>query len=253
VSTTVIVWLQVLVLVQKSLALQLRVTVKRTGQTLIGTFVTVPVIVTVTFVPSQLSTADGGVNTRGAPHSMVKLVPQLSTGGVVSTIVSVWLQVAAFVHKSAALQVRVTVNRIGQTLGGRFVTVLRIVMVTLVPSQLSTAAGVAKTIGAPHSMVALLAQVNTGGVVSTIVSVWLQVLALVHRSTARHVRVTVNRIGQILAGTLVTVPTTVIVTFVPSQLSTAAGIAKTIGAPHSIVALLAQLSTGAVVSTTVIV
>jgi hypothetical protein len=79
------VWLQVAVLVQKSAARQVRVTVKRTGQRTLGGFVTVLRTVMATLVPSQLSTALGGVNDSGAPHSTVKLVPQFITGGVVST------------------------------------------------------------------------------------------------------------------------------------------------------------------------
>jgi hypothetical protein len=223
VSTTVIVWLQVDVFVHRSAALQVRVTVKRIGQMFAGTFVVVVTSVMVTLVPSQASAAAGGVNTSGAPHSSVKLVPQLNTGGVVSTTVIVWLQVEVFVHRSAALQVRVTVKRIGQMLAGTLVVVVRMVIVTFVPSHASTAAGGVKTSVSPHSTVKFVPQVKTGGVVSTKVNVWLQVLALVQKSTARQVRVTVKRVGQIFAGTLVIVPTTVTVTLVPSQLSSAVG------------------------------
>jgi hypothetical protein len=161
------VWLQVVVFVHRSAALQVRVTVKRIGQMFAGTLVVVVTTMIVTFVPSQASTALGGVNTSGAPHSTVKLVPQLRIGAVVSTTVIVWLQVAVFVHRSAALQVRVTLKRVGQMLAGTLVVVVTTVIVTFVPSQLSTAEGSANTSGAPHSMVTLLAHVTTGGVVST--------------------------------------------------------------------------------------
>ena len=128
-------------------------------------------MVTVTFVPSHASMALGIVKARGEPHSKVRFVPQVRTGAVVSTTVIVWLQVLAFVQRSVARQVRMTVNRIGQMLVGTLVTVLRIVTVTFVPSQVSTAAGGVNTSGAPHSRVKLVPQVRTGGVVSTIVSV----------------------------------------------------------------------------------
>ena len=55
------------------------------------------------------------------------------------------------------------------------VTVLTIVMVTLVPSQMSTAVGGLKSHVEPHSKIWLAAQLNAGGVVSTRVMLWLQV------------------------------------------------------------------------------
>ena len=59
-----------------------------------------------------------------------------------------------------------------------------------------------------------VAQMMTGGVVSTSVTVWLQVARLPQQSTAAQVRVTVC--GQM---PLVTVLTTLIVTLVPQQAS----------------------------------
>ena len=74
------------------------------------------------------------------------------------------------------------------------VTVLSTVMVTLVPQQTSEAEGASKLQAEPHSTVLLVAQVITGGVVSTTVTVWLQVLLLPQQSVACHVRVTDVRV-----------------------------------------------------------
>ena len=70
-------------------------------------FVTVLKTVMVTFVPSQMSLAVGGVNDHAVPHSTVCAGAQLNTGGVVSTTVMVWLHIAVFVQASVARQVRV--------------------------------------------------------------------------------------------------------------------------------------------------
>ena len=52
-----------------------------------------------------------------------------------------------------------------------FVTVFRIVSVRFGPQQPSRAVGSSKLHAAPHSTVLFVAQVNTGGVVSVIVTV----------------------------------------------------------------------------------
>ena len=88
-----------------------------------------------TLPPSQTSVAAGVVKAAAAPHGNVALGAQVSTGGVVSRMLIVWLQVARLVQESSASQVRVTVNLIGQT--PAFVVVLTMRMLTFVPSQLS--------------------------------------------------------------------------------------------------------------------
>src|ERR1039457_6135519 len=106
------------------------------------------------------------------------------TGGMVSTTVTVWLPVALLLQRSVACQVRV------MSCGQRpLLTVLRTVIVTLLPLQASTAVGRSKLHVEPHCTVLLLAQVITGGVVSTTVTVWLQVALLLQRSVACQVRV----------------------------------------------------------------
>jgi hypothetical protein len=91
----------------------------------------------VTLVPSQRSRARGRTNVQGVPHSTVKSSEQIMAGGVVSTKVTIWLQVFELPHKSLALHVLVTVNRAGQKMLGGLVIVRRTAITTFVPSQLS--------------------------------------------------------------------------------------------------------------------
>jgi hypothetical protein len=161
VSTTVITWLQVLVLPQQSRASQTRVMI--CGQ--MPAFVNVPNIETP--CRQQLSVADGVPNSHVEPHSTVRLVGQnVNTGGVVSTIVTVWLHVFVLPQQSEATQTRVTTS--GQF--GLFVNVPKIEIPAR--QQLSVAIGTSKAQFEPHSTVRLVGQsVNTGGVVSSIVIV----------------------------------------------------------------------------------
>src|SRR6266403_2096277 len=102
VSTTVMIWLQVALLVQQSVACQVRVMTDGHAELL----VVVPSTLIVKLVPQQRSTALGGSKLQAAPHSTVLLVAQVNTGGVVSTMVTVWLQVALFEQQSVACQIR---------------------------------------------------------------------------------------------------------------------------------------------------
>src|ERR1043166_857100 len=116
----------------------------------------------------------------------VMLPGQTITGAVVSTVVTVWVQVTMLVHGSAMVQMRLA-RKVPPTSG--LVLVLRMVMVTLVPLQASVAVGLSKLQALPHWTVLLLAQVMTGGVVSTTVMVWLQELLLPQMSLTSQVRV----------------------------------------------------------------
>jgi hypothetical protein len=89
-------------------------------------------------------------------------------------------------------------------------------------------------------------QTMLGGLVSTTVTVWLQMETLLQTSIACHVRV-IN-CGQL---PFVIVPTTVMVTFVPEQVSKAVGASKVHAVPHCTILLVAQVSDGGVISTTV--
>src|SRR5436190_301425 len=150
----------------------------------------------VTLVPSQASTADGGVKANGLPHSTSWSFAQTMLGGVVSTMVMVWLQKELLLQLSVAFQVRVAVNMPGQRGLAMLVVVPTRVMVTFVPSQISSADGARKSQVLPHSTIWLSAQVRLGGVVSTIVMVWLHDDLLLQLSVAIQVRVAVNSPGQ---------------------------------------------------------
>ncbi len=83
---------------------------------------------------------------------------QVKTGGVVSTTVTVWLQVAMLVHTSWICQVRVMT--IGQI---PLVTVSSTVRVTLVPLHAPKAVGESKLQVVPQLTVLLVGQLGTGG------------------------------------------------------------------------------------------
>src|ERR1043166_2145290 len=168
------------------------------------------------------------------------LLGQMITGAVVSTVVTVWVQVARLVQGSAMVQMRLAV-KLPPTSG--LVLVLRMVIVTLVPLQASTAVGLSKVQAPVHWTVLLLAQVMTGGVVSTTVMVWLQVAALVsplQLSLASQVRVTSKAPPQQPAA-LVMGLSTVQLTLVPLQEFVQMGGSKFQLVPHWTVLLEAQL------------
>ena len=65
--------------------------------------VMVPTMLIVTFVPQQASSAVGLSNDHESPHSTTLLVAQVMTGGVVSTTVTVWLQLPTTVPKQLVI------------------------------------------------------------------------------------------------------------------------------------------------------
>jgi len=147
------------------------------------------------------------------------------------------------VFSQASRATQVAVNTSGHV---PLVTTPTNVTVTLVPLHASEAAGRSKLQTLPHSTVLLVAQVSTGGVMSRTVTTWLQLLLLPHASTARHVRV-INCGHE----PLVTVLRTLTVTLVPPHVSEAPGASKLQTLAHSTVLLVAQVSTGRVMSRTV--
>src|SRR5439155_23194666 len=66
-------------------------------------FVTVSSGSTVRLV-QQASVAEGGSKVQALPQTTVLLVAQTSSGGVVSTMVTVWLHVAELLQQSVACQ-----------------------------------------------------------------------------------------------------------------------------------------------------
>src|ERR1041385_8620069 len=159
---------------------------------------------------------------------------QFRAGGVVSTIVTVWLHVFELRHTSAALQVRVTTC--GQV---PFVTVLTTATVTVLHE--SDAVGGSKLHAVPHSTILLPRQRIAGGLVSTTVTAWLHWLKLPQTSVAFQVRV--MTCGQ---RPLVTVLTTTTATVL--HVSEAVGGSKLHVPSHGTVLLAAQEMVGTVVS-----
>src|SRR6185436_17183079 len=136
----------------------------------------------------QLSVAVGALKFHTLPHSTVLFGAQFTTGTVVSTTVTTCVQVRRLVQESKISQVRVAMEPQAPV---RLVTVVSARIVTLVPRQLSKAVGTSKLHTLPHSTVLFVAQVTTGGAVSTTLMVCTQVLRLPHGSNSSHVRVVV--------------------------------------------------------------
>jgi hypothetical protein len=170
---------------QQSVAFQVAMMVCWQGKSGLP-FVTVLASDTTTFEPQQASKAVGGMRDQVVPHCTVWLLAQVMTGGTVSTMVTVWEQVVELVQQSVACQVRVMTT--GQT-EPMLVTVLRTVMVTLVPQQASMAVGVVKDQAVPQLTVKLVPQVMTGGWVSISVTRWLQKVELEQQSVICQKRV----------------------------------------------------------------
>src|SRR5262249_581349 len=109
VSTTIILWLQVVTLEQESIAVQVREIWKVFPQPC-----TMPLVANrCRFVPSHRSKKVGASLGTGVPHSITRLGGHCAGGGRVSTTVMIWLQKEALLQVSSALQVRVTLNFTG--------------------------------------------------------------------------------------------------------------------------------------------
>src|SRR5947199_272663 len=115
---------------------------------------------TMWFVPQPSAGADGGSNVHAVPHSTVLFVAHVIVGGVVSTTVTVWLQVFVLLHASIAAQVRVAEKVLPQS---GFVVVFRMTM-RLVPQPSAGAEGGSNVQAVPHSTVLFVAHVIVGGV-----------------------------------------------------------------------------------------
>jgi len=171
----------------------------------------------VTLVPQQASIAVGGVNDQTEPHCTVMLLAQVITGGWVSTSMTRWPQKTEFEQQSVMIQKRA--NTFEHWLA-KIVTLLRTVMVTLLPQQASKAVGVSKVHPEPHSTVLGPAQVTTGGFVSMMLTVSVQKAAFEQQSTAFQFKVMIWLHGTI---PLVTALTSETVTLEPQHASKANG------------------------------
>jgi hypothetical protein len=243
VSTTLIVWVQVLVLPQGSVASQVRVAEKVLPQ---STLVIVLKMVTVAGVP-QLLVADGVSNRKSAPdpHSTALLPAHRIIGPKLSTLAMVWLHTFVLPQASIATQVRVATNVLPQP---RFVTVLRIE--TIAVPHAFVAIGVSKSTGPiPHSWVLLPRQNIVGGVVDTVAITWLQVFVLPQASTASQVRIATKVLPQVWLVTVLKMR----IEFVPHR-SVAVGVSNArLAVPHSFVLLAKHVITGFNVSTSAMV
>src|SRR5436305_65673 len=182
VSTTVTIWVQVLLLRQPSVARQVRVALKVFPQ---SAFVMVPTML-MEFVP-QVSVAVGASNVQALPHSAVLFVEHVIVGGTVSLKVIVCTQLAALPQPSVAVQVRRIVPLRVQLVPPKvsrkvmLVTPLQVSVAVATPVMLVVAATV-------HSRVMLVGQVITGGTVSLKLIVCTQLAALPQPSIAVQVR-----------------------------------------------------------------
>src|SRR2546422_537476 len=144
------VWLHVALLLQPSVARQVRVAVSVVPHKML---VIVSATTSVTLLPSQRSLATGASKSYGVPHATIRLETHAIAGAVESTTVMVWLHVAVLVQGSVACQVRVAEKVFPHR---ALVTVPTTTRVTFVPSQ-PAAVGASKSHAFPHSTVLLVA------------------------------------------------------------------------------------------------
>src|SRR6185369_14854378 len=184
VSTTLMVWLAVLLLLQASVAVQVRVMLYEPAQ---APSVFTSAKVRVKVLPHSslaVATAKTGVAGQwivlGAGRAAI-------TGAVVSTTLMVWLAVLLLLQASVAVQVRVTLYEPAQAPS---VLTSAKVRVKALPHS-SVAVATAKTGVAGQLMVLGAGRAAiTGAVLSTTLMVWLAVLLLLQASVAVQVRVT---------------------------------------------------------------
>src|SRR6185436_1104167 len=189
-SMTLMVWLAVLLLLQASRAVQVRVKLYEPAQ---GPLVFTSAKVRVKALPHSsvaVATAKTGVAGQlivlGAGRAAI-------TGAVVSATLMVWLAVLLLPQASVAVQVRVTLYEPAQA---PLVFTSAKVSVKALP-QASVAVATAKTGVAGQLMVLGAGRVAiTGAVVSTTLIVWLAVLLLPQASVAVQVRVTLYEPAQ---------------------------------------------------------
>jgi hypothetical protein len=187
-SVTEMVRLQVVELLQSSVAVHVRVTENSAGQ--------LPGVVTLLLVTSTLisqASVAVALPKLGEPgHSTVGAgLGQVIEGAVLSVTEIVLLQVVELPQSSVAVHVRVTVN-------GQLPEVVTSENPGItVGSQASVAVAVPKIIGFGHSTLDTEGQVMVGAVLSVTEMVRLQVEELPQSSVAVQVRVTENSAGQL--------------------------------------------------------
>ena len=240
-------------LLHRSLAMKVRVTVYLLAQlTLLVTSLTnandtAPLQLSVALTPVVVCAG------TALAHVTVTGPGQVIVGTTLSFTVIIWLQVAVLLHKSVAMNTRVTVNLLPQiTLLVLSLTKLKVTA----PLQLSVALAPAVVCaGTALAQVTVTAagQVMLGATLSNTVIVWLHVAVLLHKSVAMNVRVTVNLLAQM---TLLVKSLTKLKVVAPLQLSVAvtpAVVCAGTALAHVTVTAAGQVIVGATLSNTVIV
>src|ERR1051325_9235903 len=186
VSLKLMVWMQLALLPQPSVAVQVRRMVALPVQFVAPkespkTRLVMPLQVSVALATPVLLVVGATV------HSRVILVGHTITGGVVSLKLMVWMQVALLPQPSVAVQVRRMVAVPVQFVAPKESPKTRLVMPLHVSVALATP--VLLVVGATvHSRVILVGHTITGGVVSLKLMVWMQVALLPQPSVAVQVR-----------------------------------------------------------------
>lgn len=193
-SSTTITCIQVLELLQSSVARHVRVITRSCGQAP-ATVTSAKVIVG---VASQLSVADAVPVAGGkvfAVQEMVRLPGQVMPGGVSSRTVIICKQVLEFAQSSVARQVRLRMNCCGPPV--EMVTSVK--EIVGVASQISVAVAVPVMTGSvplAHIIVIFAGQVMSGGALSSMMMVWIHVLEFWQSSVALQVRLIVYSWGH---------------------------------------------------------
>src|SRR5439155_25109181 len=241
VSTTVMVWSQVLLLPQSSVAFQCRVMVLVLPQPVTSVSVWLMAALPQVSLPVAVPVAVGSVE---AVHSTVLLAGQLMVGAVVSTTVMVWSQVLLLSQASVAFQCRVMVLVLPQPVTSVSVWLMAALPQVSLPVAVPVAVG---SVEAVHSTVLLAGQLMVGAVVSTTVMVWSQVLLLSQASVAFQCRVMVLVLPQPVTSVSVWLMAALPQVSLPVAVPVAVG---SVEAVHSTVLFAGQLVVGAVISTT---
>src|SRR6266581_8182988 len=182
VSRTVMVWMQRELLPQASVAIQVRAMTLVAPQWL----VTESLKLTLTAPqPSWAVATPVALVLVSAGHSSTRFGGQVMTGGVVSRTVMVWMQLLLLPQASVAVQVR-AMTLVPPQLVMTESPKLR--LTALQPSCAVATPVKLVLVLAGHSSTTFVGQVITGGVVSSTVIVWTQLLLLPQASVADQVR-----------------------------------------------------------------
>src|SRR6266581_3015628 len=244
VSRTVMVWTQLAVLPQASVAVQVRAMSLVAPQLLVTESLKLRVTKP---QPSWAAATPVALVLVLAGHSSTRFGGQVMTGGVVSRTVMVWMQRELLPQASVAIQVR------AMTLVAPQLVVIESLKLTLTAPQPSWAVATPValvSVSAGHSSTRFGGQVMTGGVVSRTVMVWMQLLLMPQASVAVQVRAMTLVPPQLL----VTESLKLMLTEPQPSRAVATPVKLVlVSAGHSSTTFVGQVMTGGVVSSTEIV